>query len=62
MTRMSDDDAPNWMPAASARGLPEGERRYSSVGQLWQVRDGQWVRIKKPELIIPGKEKPGSLT
>ncbi len=42
------DDAPDVMPMTSAFGLPDGERRCSSVGQLWQVRNGQWIRIKKP--------------
>ena len=45
------DDAPDFMPLGSAVGLPEGERRVSSVGQLWQVRNGQWIRIKKPTAI-----------
>lgn len=48
---MSSDEAPDWMPQASALNLPEGHRRFSSVGQLWQVRDGQWVRIRKPAVV-----------
>lgn len=44
---MSADDAPDWKPQGSALYLPEGHRQHSSVGQLWEVRDRQWVRIRK---------------
>lgn len=46
--RMSDPDAPDYMPRASAFDLPDGLLRFSSVGQLWEVRNRQWVRIKNP--------------
>lgn len=41
------DHAPDWPPQASAIGLRDGHRRFGSTGQLFEVRDGRWVRIKK---------------
>lgn len=38
----------DWMPRASAVGLAEGTLRFSSVGQLWKVCNGQWLRIPNP--------------
>ena len=57
---MNDDDAPDWPPASSARDAKEGERRKGSTGQLWQARNGQWVRIKKlaPVQIEQKAEEP----
>lgn len=49
------DDSPDWPPVHSAWQLPEGKRRYGSTGQLWEVRDRQWVRIIEPE---PPKAAP----
>lgn len=49
MKPITSDKAPDWMPAASAFDFPEGERRYGSTGQVWQVRNRQWVRIVKPK-------------
>lgn len=40
------DEMPDWPPRASAIGLPEGEKRRGGTGQLWQVREGRWVRLK----------------
>lgn len=42
---MSKDNAPDWPPRGSAYGLPDGMRQRSSVGQLWETKDGRWVRI-----------------
>ncbi len=50
MRAMTDDDTPDWPPAASANSYPEGTRKHGSTGQLWQVRSGQWVRLKAPKL------------
>lgn len=45
---MDDRNAqPDWMPRASAIGLPDGHQRHGSTGQLWEVRNGQWVRIDR---------------
>ena len=38
---------PDWPPRVSATGLREGHRRFGSTGQLFEVRNGRWVRIKK---------------
>jgi hypothetical protein len=35
---------PDWPPQISAVGLPDGERRYGSTGQSFEVKNGQWVR------------------
>lgn len=45
------DFAPDWPPQDSAASYPEGTRKYSSTGQEWQVRNGQWVRLTKPKLV-----------
>lgn len=55
--RMSDDDAPDWPPVSSAPEVNDGERRYGSTGQLWQARNGQWVRLKKPAAVSPETQK-----
>ena len=41
------DFLPDWPPRISAIGLKDGHRRFGSTGQLFEVRDGRWVRIKK---------------
>lgn len=38
---------PDWPPRISAIGLKDGHRRFGSTGQLFEVRGGSWVRIKK---------------
>ena len=45
-----NDPAPDWQPQGSARGLPDGEQRRGSTGQLWEAKNGQWVRV--PENLI----------
>lgn len=40
---MSRDD---WPPTDSAWRHAEGFTKYGSTGQLWQVRNKQWVRVK----------------
>lgn len=37
--------APDWPPQISAIGLAKGEQRHGSTGQLFEARNGQWVRI-----------------
>lgn len=41
--------ADDWSPAAMAAAYAEGTRKYGSTGQLWEVRNGQWVRVDDPE-------------
>ena len=41
------DMLPDWPPRVSAIGLPDGHRRFGSTGQLFEVRNGQWMRIKR---------------
>lgn len=41
--------APDWPPQVSAIGRPEGERRCGSTGQLFEARNGQWVRVNGDE-------------
>jgi hypothetical protein len=36
---------PDWPPRSSAFNWPEGTRRHGSTGQLWEVKDGIWVRV-----------------
>lgn len=55
---MSLDDAPDWPPRASASDYADGFRCFSSVGQVWVVRGGQWLRIKRPRLITPDGAPP----
>lgn len=43
-------DQPDWPPRSSAGDYPEGTRKPGSTGQLWQVRNGQWVRLTAPKL------------
>ena len=40
---------PDWPPSASAVGLPDGERRRGSTGQLFVVKDGVWERVLTSE-------------
>lgn len=37
---------PDWPPQSSAARLPEGTRKYGSTGQLFEARNGQWVRVR----------------
>jgi len=39
-------DAPDWPPRDSAWEYPEGTQKYGSTGQLFEVRNKQWVRVK----------------
>lgn len=43
----TQDDAPDWMPQRSAIGLADGIEQFSSVGQLWHVSGGQWIRVPR---------------
>lgn len=46
--------APDWQPNSSAWRLPEGSRRYGSTGQLFEVRNQQWVRVfEKSGYVAP---------
>jgi hypothetical protein len=38
-------DGQDWPPQASAIHLPDGERRRGSTGQLFEVKNGTWVRM-----------------
>lgn len=42
-----DNPASNydWPPRVSAFGRSDGERREGSTGQLFEVKNGQWVRV-----------------
>ena len=37
--------APDWPPRISALGLADGYQRHGSTGQLFEVRNQQWVRV-----------------
>lgn len=37
---------PDWLPAASAVGRPDGEIGYGSTGQMFTVKKHQWVRYE----------------
>jgi hypothetical protein len=39
------DDMPDWPPVMSAADMPDGLRRYGSTGQLFEVKNGRWVRV-----------------
>jgi hypothetical protein len=41
-------DDPDWPPRVSAFDFPEGTKRRGSTGQLFHVKDRQWVRIADP--------------
>lgn len=43
----AEDKRPEWPPRRSATGLRDGHRRFGSTGQLFEARNGRWVRIKK---------------
>jgi RecJ-like exonuclease len=43
----------DWMPRASAFDLPEGTERHGSTGQLWRVKNGQWVRVETTDGLMP---------
>jgi hypothetical protein len=53
---------PDWPPARSAIGLQDGERHYGSTGQLFEVRNQQWVRVRsdleRHESDPPPSDKP----
>lgn len=40
-----EPETPDWPPRGSAVGLPDGTKRHGSTGQLWETRNGRWVRI-----------------
>lgn len=39
-------EAPDWPPMRSAIGLPDGECAYGSTGQLFEVKNGRWERVR----------------
>lgn len=51
------DEAPDWPPQGSAWRFQEGHRQHGSTGQLFEVQNGQWVRIRvgKPKLVHDGE-------
>lgn len=52
MMRPGKEPRPDWPPQRSAAGLPEGHREYLPSGQVWEVRDGKWVRL--PDQLFRG--------
>lgn len=47
-------EQPTWEPQRSAVGVPDGERAYGSTGQLFEARNGQWVRVVENDPRLPG--------
>jgi hypothetical protein len=50
-----------WLPLElSVMGLPDGARRYDATGQLFEAKNGQWIRCLPgaPELTKPLPPKP----
>ena len=47
----------------SVMGLPDGARRYDSTGQLFEAKNGQWIRCLPgaPEFTKPLKPRPEPL-
>lgn len=43
-------DAPDWPPKSSAARLRDGTTRYGSTGQLFEVKNGRWVRVRDKEV------------
>lgn len=55
-------EPPDWPPTSSAGYFKEGERRYGSTGQLFEVRNQQWVRVQddhKPHMVDKDPAQPG---
>lgn len=50
---MTDTNKP-WPPRDSASSYSEGHQQRGSTGQLWQVHQGQWVRVPEPEIVRAG--------
>lgn len=46
MTQILD---PDWPPARSAHGLQDGMQAYGSTGQLFEVKNSQWIRVVELE-------------
>ncbi len=46
MSDKSEHEMPDWPPRGSAVGLPDGEFKYGSTGQLFEVKNGQWIRAR----------------
>src|SRR5207247_1238231 len=44
MSDKSEHEIPDWPPHLSAVDLPDGEFRHGSTGQLFEVKNGQWIR------------------
>jgi len=42
------ESRPDWPPRASASVFPDGHQSYGSTGQLFEVKNGQWVRVREP--------------
>lgn len=43
----------DWPPRATAIGRPEGLRLQGTSGQLWEVFNSQWYRVRDPEVSAP---------
>lgn len=40
------EEAFDWPPQGSAIGLPDGVQRQGSTGQWFEVKNGEWVRVR----------------
>jgi hypothetical protein len=56
-------EMPDLPPQMSAVGLPDGAWRYGSTGQLFEAKNGQWIRCLPgaPESTKPLKPPPEPL-
>ena len=56
-------EMPDCPPQTSALGLPDGAWGYGSTGQLFEAKDGQWIRCLPgaPEFTKPLKARPEPL-
>jgi len=52
---------PDWPPRSSAWVYTEGTSKRGSTGQLWEVRNRQWVRLEDERPSEPPTESRGSL-
>jgi hypothetical protein len=53
------DEMPDWPPKGSAFNYPEGTFRDGSTGQRFVVKNGQWVRVRKPSAVPEQREIGG---
>ena len=60
---LKSTEMPDLPPQMSAAGLPDGAWRYGSTGQLFEAKNGQWIRCVPgaPEVTKPLKPPPEPL-